>query len=278
MSMPKKMPLRLKKYINTTRKSPPPTDDKKEEECVFPYETLHNYHLTNYNIKNPEIYGVYFICCIGNYQTIVREQMLCIERSGLFHKTNQIYCFICQFKEDVMELLQPYMSKLTIIPTTENLYEKFALSNIWNYISTEMPFYLYYFHTKGVSRSKQVFHDRRQNLNFFILEKHEACLFWLRNGYDAVGTALSLYPTLHFSGNFWWTTSDHLKKLPKEIRDTYYAPEMYICSCPEDKYISVCQTTNDKKRSNYESLQLDDILKQSTITPIKNIGSIDIPY
>lgn len=267
----KTMPLRIQRHINHNKKI-----DSQIPINIYPYEKLKFRYGKQISLSNTPIYGVYYICCIGEYKQIVKEQLTLLQQSGLLSKTQILYCFICQYNPDIIDILHPFQSKLKIISTTENLYEKYALENFRNYIPSSMIFYyMYYFHTKGVSRDPikhKVFHDRRQNLDFFILKNYEVCIFWLDNRYDAVGTSLSLYPSLHFSGNFWWTTSQHLDRLPKTLRHTYYAPEMYICSYPEGKYISVCQSTNNKKLKDYNILSKEDILRQSTDTPIKNIA------
>lgn len=121
-------------------------------------------------------------------------------------------------------------------------------------------------------------HNVRKNLDYFILEKYRLCLYWLERGYDVVGVALSLYPTLHFSGNFWWSKSKHLDKLPTQIRRTYYAPEMYVCSQPNGKYISICQMTNQKSNEQLRKISDYDILLQSTSVPLQNKESTFTKY
>ena len=271
----KKMPLRLQKYINHNKY---PDDVKVPVNEGFPYEKLkirgNNPMLFLDAGATTPIYGVYFICCLGNYQEIVAEQMATLHRSGLFRRANMILCFICLYNDDIMPILEPYMSKLKIISTAENLFERFALDNFRVHIPTAGPYCLFYFHTKGVTRDVEkmhIFHERRKNLDYFILERYEVCLFWLHRGYDAVGTALSLYPALHFSGNFWWARSTHLDRLsPTVVSPGYLAPEMYVCSFPGGKYISVCQSTNDVPNSTYLGMTNVDILKQSTCMPIIN--------
>lgn len=230
--------------------------------------------------KKTIIYGVYFVCCKGNYKKIIEEQLASIQKSGLLEKTNELLVFICEFDIEVMKLFKPFKTKIKFIVTKENLYEKFALQNFWYYVNKKKPYYLYYFHTKGVSHSLQEtnFHEIRRNLDYFILEKHQICIHWLDRGYDAVGVALCLFPALHFSGNFWWTKSSHLEKLPKEIRPTYYAPEMYICSQPNGKYISICQHTNKRPKSLLMKIPDENILKQSTTIPIYNILDQPLQY
>jgi hypothetical protein len=205
----------------------------------------------------------------------MEEQLQSLKKSGLLEKTTELLCFICKFEIQVMKILKPYKNKIKFIVTDENLYERFALQNFRHYIQQKEPYYMYYFHTKGVSHNikETNFHNIRRNLDYFILEKHEICLYWLDHGYDVVGTALSLYPALHFSGNFWWVKSEHLDRLPASIRNTYYAPEMYICSHPNGKYISICQHTNHGMLSLLRRITDENILKQSTTTPIQNVYS-----
>jgi len=270
----KKMPLRLQKYIHRNHY---PEEVKVPVEDGFPYDKLRirgDPTLFLAARSTTKIYGVYFICCLGNYLEIVAEQMDTLRRSGLLRKAESVLCFICLYNEEVLQVLEPYLSKLKIISTSENLYERFALDNFRAHIPTNEPYYLFYFHTKGVSRDSErmkEFHERRKNLDFFVLERHEVCLFWLDQNYDAVGTAMSLYPALHFSGNFWWTRSSHLDRLsPTIISASYLAPEMYVCSFPGGKYISVCQSTNDLPHTHYVGMTNRDILKQSTCLSIIN--------
>jgi len=270
----KKMPLRLQKYINRNKY---PEKVKVPVDEGFPYEKIKirgdPLSFIAARTATP-IYGVYFICCIGNYLDIVAEQMSTLERSGLFRKTERIFCFICLYSDDILPILEPYMSKLTIISTAQNLYERFALDNFRAHVPRGSQYYLFYFHTKGVTRDVEnmnIFHERRKNLDYFILERHEVCLFWLDRNYDAVGTAMSLYPALHFSGNFWWARSTHLDRLPPTVVSaSYLAPEMYVCGFPGGKYISVCQSTNDLPNTTYLGMTNVDIFKQSTCMPIIN--------
>lgn len=226
------------------------------------------------------IYGVYFICCKGDYKKIIEEQLNSIKKSGLLEKTTELLCFICEFDIEVMKLFKPFKTKIKFITTKENLYEKFALQNFRYYINKKQPYYIYYFHTKGVSHSIQEkqFHETRRNLDYFILEKHDICTWWMDHGYDAVGTSLSLYPTIHFSGNFWWAKSEHLDQLPKEINPTYYAPEMYVCSHSNGRYISICQHTNTHSLVELCKITDADIIRQSTTIPIDNIRDKDMQY
>lgn len=275
---PRRMPMRIQKHLN--RDKPPKSMIVVDEE-VSPYDklTMEKKGRFAWPGRTP-IYGVYFICCIGAYKEIVSEQLATARRSGLLEKTSTLFCFICQHDPAVDEVLAPYADKIKVIATTENLYERFALTGFRSHIPPEAArYYLYYFHSKGVSREPgSAFHERRRNLDYFILEKHEACLFWLNHGYDAVGASLCLYPALHFSGNFWWATSRHLGRLPREIRETYLAPEMHVCSVPDGRYVSVSQETNNKKLCELSPLTTEQVLRQSTCKPARNVACRRLAY
>ena len=220
-------------------------------------ETIQESEQTENNVCKRSIYGVYFIGCIGRYMDIVPEQMQCLFDSGLYHETKTIFIFISAFSNDNHELkniIEEYDpdKKCVLITSDENLYEKFAINNYKAYIETSLqsqsegisPYYVYYFHSKAVTRDKySVFDNRRKILNHYMLNLYRLNLELLEQ-YDAVGCSLTKQPLLHFSGNFWWTKSEHVDKLPP-CGNEYLAPEMYICRATDGKYISLSQHTNN---------------------------------
>jgi len=222
------------------------------------------------------IYGVYFICCLNNYLDIVREQLTEIKNSGLYNHTTQLLLFVTLYDENNVELqnlLQEFdkKNKFKLITTSENLYEKFAICNYKKYISHCNDYYLYYFHTKGISKvSDNIFSRRRKILDFYILNKYNISIKLLET-YDAVGCSLNKYPKLHFSGNFWWSKSSHLNKLNDDIGNGYLAPEMYVCSFLDGKYISLNNNTNNGIVNNFILLNDTNIMDNVTTISIENV-------
>ena len=54
-----------------------------------------------------EIYGVYFICCLGNYINVVDEQLQLLHSSGLYDQLKKLIIFSCLFDENTNnELIQ----------------------------------------------------------------------------------------------------------------------------------------------------------------------------
>ena len=225
------------------------------------------------------IYGVYFICCINNYLEVVEEQLNLVYSSKLYNVTNKLFLFITMYKKEYSKLddiIQKYdpNNKCVLIKTDKNLYEKFAINNYKKYITnTNNDYYLYYFHTKGLSRINTVYNHficRRKILNYYTLEKFKINIELLSK-YDAVGCSLSLYPKMHFSGNFWWSKSEYLNTLQDVTTPFYLAVEMYILSNPSGKFVSLDQNTNVssiEQFNNYRFKEDIQIMDELTNIPI----------
>jgi len=201
-----------------------------------------------------KIYGVYFICCIEHYLDIVKEQLDCLNK-GLINITDKLIVFITKYNKNECVELDEILSKydnIVSIKTSDNPFEQFAINNYKKFI-TEEDYYLYYFHTKGLKKKEdpylKLYESRRQLLNYYTIEQYNINIKLL-NKYDAVGCSLQLYPKKHFSGNFWWSKSSYLQHL-NEINGGYLAPEMYILSNDNCKYISLANDTNTVLIDNY---------------------------
>jgi hypothetical protein len=243
----------------------------KKNEYVTSLKEKIKYEIINYEERS--IYGIYFICCIGNYIKIIEEQLNLLLYSGLFDKTKKIICYICNYNANDAELIKlfyNYFTKVEFYSTSENLYEKFAFNNFKKHLPQE-PYYCYYMHTKGVSKPESShIVQRRSILNFYTILKYEISLKLLKY-YDAVGVTLFRYPKTHFSGNFWWTKSEHLCTLPDLIGDKYLEPEMYICSNSFGKYIGL-----SKEENTFESSDINHHYHLSDEEIINNINENSI--
>jgi len=213
---------------------------------IIKINTINN--LQNKFIKNRKIFGLYFICCIGNYYKIVQEQILSIVSSGLYDITDKIYCFICNYNKDILNVINKY-DKFIIISTNENLYEKYAINNYKKYIN-DNEYYLYYFHSKSVSRQEKYYNDWRILCDYFTLTKWRLSIELLKY-YDCVGTNMKQFPKIHYSGNYWWSKSEHLNKL-YDIDDKYLSPEMYIMSYMKTNKICIYQSNDTHGNTKYD--------------------------
>lgn len=224
----------------------------------------------NFFIKRP-IYGVYYICCLNNYYEIVQDQLLRLVNSCLYDNSYKIICFVCNQSNECLKLLKQY-EKIQIIATDENLYEKFAINNYKKYIDHNQ-YYLYYIHTKGITRTEQCFTDWRNLCNYITINKWKLSIELLYY-YDCVGINLKNFPKKHFSGNFWWSKSEHLNKL-NDINDGYLSPEMYILSYYRTNYVSLFESNVihcmiPYNISNYINKLDDDFINNILIIPEYN--------
>jgi hypothetical protein len=261
----------------------------RRDQNVIQYVLLHNNYenkisyfkfIDLYGYRN--IYGVYFISCINNYLDVVKEQLNLLKKEGLYNVTNQLLLFICQYDEEKCIDLVTFIKEIDIdnkciwITTNENLYEKFAINNYKKYITDE-DYLLYYFHTKGVSRTDEIFHNRRKILNFYTITNCELNIELLKE-YDTVGCSLCMYPKKHYSGNFWWSKSEYLKKLSEPINNHYLSPEMYICSYDHGRFISLSNTTNNGMIENHLYRWKEEIHKNATEKICNNEKCKNIKY
>ena len=102
-----------------------------------------------------------------------------------------------------------------------------------------------YIHTKGASRR---LNDRNAHNNHLDIMCYN-CISNFQNfksaldeGYDTAGTLFNDKPFVHYSGNFWWAKSEHVRKLiplrygirnfnDREHPDRHDA-EKWLCSVP----------------------------------------------
>jgi hypothetical protein len=128
-----------------------------------------------------------------------------------------------------------------------NIFE-FKIMELLYEHSLKEDFNVVYLHTKGVS-------CRHQNENmqskigdwinlmlYYVVQNYKLCLQELKE-YEVVGVNLTVssqhYPW-HFSGNMWWTSTEHIRKLGVISDRSYCGPEFYITSKAADsKYLSL---------------------------------------
>jgi len=144
-----------------------------------------------------------------------------ISTSGLLEKLKEIRMVVCG-KDDEEFFLDSNYKKCKIIKRVDSYHDYefptlIKLKNDCDLIEENEP--ILYLHLKGLTSNSSKW---RKNMLDVVVDKHDECISFL-NEFNAVGTMLS-EPYVrkekiprHFSGNFWWTTTDHIKKLPHPI-------------------------------------------------------------
>jgi hypothetical protein len=129
---------------------------------------------------------------------------------------------------------KPTKMKIVYIGKSEE-YERPTLLHMKKFAEYDPPNTKYFYvHTKGI----RWFETPREDC---VIDWIKLMLYWnIENWCNAVDTLNkwdvygcnyndTKYPP-HYSGNFFWTKTQHLMKLPDTIGPTYNAPEFWICS------------------------------------------------
>lgn len=181
-----------------------------------------------------KIYGFYHVLLKNHWQEIVQEQLDCLLKSGLYEASEEIHIGCVGTPEEKnklfdLGLLDKY-SKIVVHYYGEDItqYEFPTLNLLKGYCNqAQEKIACYYFHTKGASFDKS--HIRgyeggnywRRHMNFWNITNWKNALHEIEIGSDVVGVKYrgdkstgNPHARPHFSGNFFWTYSGYVKKLP----------------------------------------------------------------
>jgi hypothetical protein len=156
---------------------------------------------------------VYFhIATIGNYQEVVDEIFESLAKTNLINVADSIN--VCIVGDGKLTIPTNFNIKTNQIPDI-NIGEFYTLKQIETYCkNTITNDKILYIHTKGVtSNNNECINDWRKYMLYFNVIEHEQANKELDN-FDTYGVDLVTEPTKHYSGNFWWANSNHIKKLP----------------------------------------------------------------
>jgi len=218
----------------------------------------------------------------GTWVWWVDEQLGLIKESGLADKAKVKMCItmplglIGQILKDnsvyveksytdvVLEYISSHYPFVEILDLRDlsiqpNVFEGQTLKEVYSH-SIKNDGYVLYIHNKGVTENFYntwgVFgedHKWRRYMQKHCISRWEECVAKLDEGYDCVGANYykDFYP---FAGNFWWATTEHIKKLGDPLdADKYYnnnsptnyryAFELWIGTKePKIHYIDIRQT------------------------------------
>lgn len=162
---------------------------------------------------------------INDWEERFTRQVNRIHSSGLYDGANEIYIFITDpsnlLEEKVLTILKPY-PKIILMYSDVNHGEGYkALCKVDDLGKSNDDYKILYFHTKGVFNKYKDFKTRGidelklkgvdcwvEQMEFFLIDKWEECVNRL-NENDTVGLTCN---GDWWWGNFWWATSNHIKK------------------------------------------------------------------
>lgn len=165
------------------------------------------------------------VCGINHWREIAKEQHETMGRSGLLDRAESVRL---TFLGDPggARWLEGLDKKITLDKQSRDTrhYERMCLNSLWDWSQRNDSLVLY-LHAKGVSRTGDNRHNVqgwRRMLEYFLVENHERCVREMEE-VDTLGGNLCVINRegdpyrpghgLHYSGNFWWARTSHVRKL-----------------------------------------------------------------
>jgi len=200
---------------------------------------------------------------MGHFNEILTKLLDKINLCGLYNEVHEINLNVCG---DASLLGVKKMHKYNFFNETKSVEkcEFPTLDKIWEDSQTE-KFKVLYLHTKGASYANKPFVQIRdvaldspkkllrigdwvEYLSYFNIEKWQDRISDLEK-HDASGVNLTKNPSwlsrqlikatkerdcrseFHYSGNFWWSNSGHIKKLPKptSLVNNSHIKDRFLC-------------------------------------------------
>jgi len=172
------------------------------------------------------IYGFMHVYTVNNWEEIVSVQIQKMKDSNLWAWMECLFVGIIGEPKTQIQF-DPKIEILYQINKPE-LEQSLTLSFLRMFAMTNHSD-VFYVHTKGVSHfNSKPQADWRAMMEYFILTKFSKCQMELERA-DVVGVnwhlgegymgasakkAGGIEVTPHFSGNFWWSTTEYIRKLP----------------------------------------------------------------
>jgi hypothetical protein len=206
--------------------------------------------------------NVYINVAVMNNVDLILSQILDrIDTSGLYEKSNEIYLVINGNISDIKINLDKEKYKIINSNHDTSKCEFPTLDLLWQHCQESNDLNILYLHTKGVSKpNNKNIESWTEFLSYFNIDLWQDRLNEL-DKFDCTGVDLKGNPQdieshpslwgwgkapLHYSGNFWWSKSTHIQKLPRPIDwipdNNYFRwrmmAEMWVCQKDSGEYNS----------------------------------------
>lgn len=210
--------------------------------------------------SKPVKYYIYFhICTINKWVNVVTKLYDKICTSGLIDIVEKINVVVLGNEvEQVKEILAHPKVNIIYHSTNIRIFERKCLQLLREHAQKE-NFKVLYIHSKGITKKRReaFINDWIDYMIYFNIEKYPDCIKVL-DEYDCCGVNLlkitnardlkfvsNITRTEHFSGNFWWATSNYISQLPETVGPKYLDPEIWIGDCSKKKMYSFWQSDVD---------------------------------
>lgn len=151
----------------------------------------------------------------GPWESFLEEKVSLMKTAGLWQRASEvIYC--AHGNESAFKKLD---GRVVLHNSVAPFNEQYTNRTIKQEVdlSTE-SFYLLRFHLKGINwighPDQQRVKEYADLLNYHNIERWQAAVEKLDQGYDLAGVNWVKNPWPHFIGNIWWASSDYIRQLP----------------------------------------------------------------
>lgn len=207
---------------------------------------------------------IYFhICILNNWIEISNKLWEAIVVSGLYNKVDEIRCVVLGTPVDLVPTFL-FDTKVKVLYQDPDMsqFERIILHIIHNEaLNATEEFRILYIHSKGITHNNQNpgVNDWLDYMSYFNIQRHEQCMRELEQC-DAVGVNLQTEPHVHFSGNFWWSKSSHIRTLNNLTDPCYNGPEWWIATNPHAIYKSIWNSNINHYEKRYYPFQYINVL------------------
>lgn len=177
-----------------------------------------------------KITGFWHLAQVGAIELIWPQQWEKLKQSGLYDISDKIYLNLVGTEniDNVKMTLPDYIiNDPKIIFSTQGDRHVFEYSThklIAEYSKTHPEEYIYYIHSKGAMTANHEIKNAAywwgQYMEEYTINRWKLNVESLDLGFDCCGVEWRNSPYDHFSGNFWWATTEYINKLPNI--DTYW--------------------------------------------------------
>jgi hypothetical protein len=197
---------------------------------LFIYIYRSYYLRENFEHEKQNIIGYIHVCQKKNWQRSFDLLMNDIKSYGLYENTTEIRVGVVNDEGILIEddRLKDPKIKIVYVGKSEQ-YERPTLLHMKESCTKDPDNTLYYYlHTKGISHFDTEFEkvvvDWIRSMLYYNIQLWEDAASQLR-----VSETYGCHHNInHYSGNFWWSTANHIKKLPDIIPHYYTAPEDWV--------------------------------------------------
>jgi len=235
----------------------------------------------------------------GTWSSIFMEHMKGLEDAGILEIMDELnFTVICNSEKKASDFIRlqgaydigkpkkvelvysPYSTDeemLNSIESPDTITENHTMRKIWN-DSHDKDMIILYLHSKGITATKKSLENGdaetfkkyyywRQFLNWGAIENGHKCYAALKHSdYDIAGVNYCEKPSKHFSGSFWWSKSEYIKRLPDPSTKEWWQK---LKSKTDDQWL---RSAGDRFRDEQWPCCLDDVRVFNVYSPNSDYG------